>query len=321
MKITRYFNLFYFIIILIVIIFIINYFYSKNENAIPFPEKKEFKKSIEVIISRYNEDLKWTLESPFNKYKYIVYNKGDNEDFEKTNVISSINIKNQGKCDHTYLYHVVHNYDYLADIIIFLPGCLNENYYKVSKTILLLELIDKYNEAFFIYDYKSDTSILSDYYYLKIDDYTSISKVNADKNSEVIFRKSKIRPFGKWYNSNFDYNINYVSFFGIFSLNRKDIYNHKKQIYFKYMKSLEGAINDELSHYFERSWEAIVYPMNYTYKLNYTNKITTFIQKYFANYIKEKKKNYTLDCSAMPRIGPPYWNFIYFVNKYTYHYL
>ena len=86
------------------------------------------------------------------------------------------------------------------------------------------------------------------------------------------------------------------------------------------MKSLEGAINDELSHYFERSWEAIVYPINNTYKLNYTNTITNFIQKTFVNYIKEKKNNYTLDFSSMPIIGPPYWNFIYFINKITYRY-
>ena len=73
--------------------------------------------SIQIIISRFNEDLKWTLSYPFNKYKYIVYNKNpDNDDYEKQNVIKTIDIKNQGKCDHTYLYHVVHNYDSLKDI-------------------------------------------------------------------------------------------------------------------------------------------------------------------------------------------------------------
>ena len=40
-----------------------------------------------VIISRYNENLSWLLESPFNQLKYIVYNKGINNNFEKTNVI------------------------------------------------------------------------------------------------------------------------------------------------------------------------------------------------------------------------------------------
>ena len=39
--------------------------------------------NVEIVISRYNENLTWTLETPFNEFKYIVYNKGDNEDFEK----------------------------------------------------------------------------------------------------------------------------------------------------------------------------------------------------------------------------------------------
>ena len=48
-----------------------------------------------IIISRYNEDLKWTLEEPFNKFRYIVYNKGENDNFEKSLVNKIINLKNQ----------------------------------------------------------------------------------------------------------------------------------------------------------------------------------------------------------------------------------
>jgi len=50
--------------------------------------------NVDIIIARYNEDLHWTLESPFNEYQYIVYNKGPNEHFEKANVKKVINIKN-----------------------------------------------------------------------------------------------------------------------------------------------------------------------------------------------------------------------------------
>ena len=100
-------------------------------------------KSIEIIVSRYKEDLKWTLEYPFNQYKYIVYNKGDDELFEKENVISVYHLKNEGKCDHTNLYHIFHNYDNLKDITLFLPGCINEHYYKYEKSKLILHLIKK----------------------------------------------------------------------------------------------------------------------------------------------------------------------------------
>ena len=78
--------------------------------------------------------MNWTTTAPFNKYKYIVYNKGDNEDYNKTNVLRSYNIKNQGKCDHTYLYHIVHNYHNLSEIVVFLPGCLDVYFKYCSKT-------------------------------------------------------------------------------------------------------------------------------------------------------------------------------------------
>ena len=31
---------------------------------------------VEVVVSRYNENLAWTLYPPFNQFRYTVYNKG-----------------------------------------------------------------------------------------------------------------------------------------------------------------------------------------------------------------------------------------------------
>ena len=114
------------IIMMIIIMCIIVYFIcSKTTKTINKHITNKTNKSVEIVISRFNEDLKWTTEVPFNKYKFIVYNKGDNEDYEKSRVLRSYKIKNQGKCDHTYLYHVVHNYKNVSDIVIFLPGCID----------------------------------------------------------------------------------------------------------------------------------------------------------------------------------------------------
>ena len=314
-------TLFLYFIICIVSILIIMYSYknSKYNNTNINTPTLNSSNTIEFVISRYNEDLSWTTEYPFNKYKYIVYNKGGNNDnYVKTNVLHSYKIKNEGKCDHTYLYHIVHNYEKLSDIVVFLPGCINECYFKFTKTKILFELIKKYNEAFFIVDYYTKSNILDEYYYFKVDNYKSMSKSNLVKNENIDFRKSKIRPFGKWYEINFHYNIQHISLFGIMSINKKDIYNHEKQYYYKFMKSLEGAINDELSHYFEKSWEAIFYPLKNTYLLYYTNSITNITSKIITNYIKLYKDKYALDLSSSPLTGPLFWNLIYFINRNTY---
>jgi hypothetical protein len=42
-----------------------------------------YMENIDIVVSRYNEDLKWMNEYPFNKFQYIVYNKGVNENFCK----------------------------------------------------------------------------------------------------------------------------------------------------------------------------------------------------------------------------------------------
>jgi hypothetical protein len=65
--------------------------------------------SIEIIVSRYNEDLSWTTENTFNEFKYVVYNKGINDNFEKTNVKQIININNVGRESENYLNYIVTN--------------------------------------------------------------------------------------------------------------------------------------------------------------------------------------------------------------------
>ena len=86
--------------------------------------------NVEIIIARYNESLNWIIQYPFNQFEFTVYNKGDNTNFEKKNVKNIINIPNVGRCDHTYLYHIIENYNNLKEIIVFFPGSLDIQYKK-----------------------------------------------------------------------------------------------------------------------------------------------------------------------------------------------
>ena len=102
-----------------------------------------------ICISRYNEDLSWTLEYPFHQFSYIVYNKGINEDFEKKHVAKVISLPNVGRCDHTYLHHVVTHYHSLPTTMIFLPGSTDMEYKKKIAAKLLLSILHK-KRAYFI---------------------------------------------------------------------------------------------------------------------------------------------------------------------------
>ena len=75
-----------------------------------------------LIISRYNEDLEWLKE--YNKFKITVYNKGAS--LKNQLFYEVINLENKGRESHTWLYHIVNNYNTLDDINIFLQGRIDD---------------------------------------------------------------------------------------------------------------------------------------------------------------------------------------------------
>jgi hypothetical protein len=254
------------IILILIFYFINNYLFLKDEHLYENFTNDD-SKDIDIIIARYNEDLKWTLEKPFNQFKYIVYNKGDNEDFEKENVKKIVTLPNVGKCDNTYLYHVVDNYNNLADITVFFPGSIDLKY-KRKIAIKLLSEINARNNAVFISLNEYDIKKL--HYNFKMDNYKTAHSKNLSKNSESELKKSTIRPFGLWFENMFgNLKINCLIYYGIFSIHKDDIIQHPKTRYQVLIKDLSDHSNPEVGHYFERSWCAVFHPLKKTYVIKY----------------------------------------------------
>ena len=65
---------------------------------------------IEMVVARYKEDIGWLEDI---KHRKTIYNKGPDT------IQNAIQLKNTGRESHTYLHHIVENYDNLADIAIF----------------------------------------------------------------------------------------------------------------------------------------------------------------------------------------------------------
>lgn len=261
-------NIYIIILILLVFIFLIfdNYLYLRDE-YITENFSVNNQKNVEIIIARYNEDLKWTLEAPFNQYKYIVYNKGDNENFEKANVKEIITLPNVGKCDHTYLYHVINSYNNLSDIVVFFPGSLDLKY-KRKIAVKLLNEISLRDNAIFISLNQYDIKKL--HYNFKLSHWKTAHKKNISKNGESLLKKSTIRPFGLWFENMFgDLKINCLIYYGIFSIDKNDILQHPVSRYEVLIKDLSDHSNPEVGHYLERSWCAVFHPLKNTYVIKY----------------------------------------------------
>ena len=235
---------------------------TENTNKINIHNNIEKKPTITIIIARYNEDLEWTTMKPFNKYKYIVYNKGDNETFNKTHVEKIINLDNVGRCDHTYLYHVINSYDNLSDIIVFFPGSINIDK-KIKRAKDILFNIENKWTAIFYGIYTLD--LKKTFYNFTLDEWKCTDKQNFSKNPENKLKLSELRPFNKWFDNKFENIIvNTYCWFGIFSIDKRDILQHPKSRYENIIKDLSDHSNPEVGHYVERSWAAIFHPLKYT---------------------------------------------------------
>jgi len=214
---------------------------------------------IDIIISRYNENLSWINEPPFNKFRYIVYNKGTDDNFEKNNVKKIIQLPNVGRCDHTYLYHIVYNYHNLANINVFFPGSLN-NEHKKNNAKKILENIIKYRRAIFLGTYSH--SIKEQFNNFTLDSWICTDPANSAKNPETRLEPALIRPYGKWFKFNFgNIIVRNWCIHGIFSVSKRDILRHNIERYKKLLAGVERHSNPEVGHYIERSWAAIFHPL------------------------------------------------------------
>ena len=119
---------------------------------------------IEIVVARYNEDLNWTKEYPFNQFKYTIYNKGSNTDFVVPSLYRDkiIQLPNVGRCDHTYLYHIVKNYNKLADLTNRVDRIFDE---MKSKKLRKLILLDGHGRTVYLFCKK----MITNNYYFDID--------------------------------------------------------------------------------------------------------------------------------------------------------
>ena len=212
----------------------------------------------DLVIARYKENLDWLQrykDYPFRNV--IIYNKHEPYIGSSLNAIQ-INLKNEGRCDHTYLYHIIKNYDNLADVTVFTKG--SSDMYKESKKLKFT--IDKVFETRNTI-MSNDTLTQPIHIHaadFTLDQYMSAHPSNYDGNIEV--KPASIRPFRKWYEHYFPgFSTTKVVYRGVFSVSREHIHQRSKLYYEILIKELEGHPNPEAGHYFERSWTAIFHPI------------------------------------------------------------
>lgn len=214
--------------------------------------------AVDLVVARYNEDLSFLNNEPFKGNRIICYNKGPTL-VTCPDCIDVIQLANVGKCDHTYLYHIINNYDNLADVTVFLPGSCLHDAIKRYKTYHTLDYIKDSKTSVFIGTSKVSQSEL---YNFTLNSHLTGSLENQKVNSSAALKPCSIQPFGNWYKQNFgNTTLKMIDYTSIFAVAREHIIQHPKSYYEKLISYIDDDISPECGHYIERSWVTIFSPL------------------------------------------------------------
>jgi hypothetical protein len=209
----------------------------------------------QIVVARYNEDINYL--SYFSSL-CIIYNKGTTRipDIFK----NIINLPNIGRETHTYLYHIINNYNFLSNNTLFIQGKIddhktfnierymkNKNITGLKKTISVEILKKKINH---------DKKYLDN---LNISSMTAFQFINKILNININNKNIKNIP---------------IIWGANFCVSKELILSKPIEYYKNLIKYVEYNINPEEGHFFERSWYIL-------FKYPYVPK--KFIYYYYIN--------------------------------------
>jgi len=238
---------------LVVILFVFVFLYTRRvdqESLFIKIIKKDSSKSI--VVSYCGENLDWLRDFP--DYLIFIYTKceKDTQNVQYLENVKVITLNNSGGCDHTYLYHIVNNWDTLTDYVIFTTGN------PFGKREHCYEKMRLENTFFCIghisYDYMES-------YKLSLNEYNPVN--SKDK---IPFIKSKYKNFEEFITINFGEDafdrykkFNKSGYFGIFSVSKEQIKLNSKEVYEKLLREVDIGNNNEVGHFIERMWMFLMY--------------------------------------------------------------
>lgn len=197
----------------------------------------------EVVVAHYDENLDWL--APHAHHCHI-YHKGNEvkprflyQQWEK--------LPNVGREGHTFLHHIINNYKRLANVTVFVQGCL-EDHFKMG---------DSYGN---VTEYMS-RALTNDLVYRRGDKYASWGRLQHIGKFLEDLKSGKMRPseytFGEFYEKVFllpHPPVIATSYGACFAVTRERILRRPKELYQRIINYLSDHPNPEEGHYLERLW-------------------------------------------------------------------
>ena len=214
----------------------------------------------DIVISRYKEPMDYLNNPIFQSFRKIyLYNKGPTLD---SNIVLPENVEiltlpNVGCEGHTYLHHIIHNKETLADKILFLPGSWFYTSNKQKAVVAIIQSISHHD--FSALGHLHEHTVYERFQDFSLDTYqhTHISNVNPSAS----LAHCQDRPYGVWYEKNFSNRQSYITTYnGIFLTSSARIKANPPQLYENLISYLDNDRNPEAGHFMERSWAVVFNP-------------------------------------------------------------
>jgi len=194
-----------------------------------------------MVVAAYKENLDWLNTMPMKTRIYAKHpSNAKNAECLLTNV---------GRCDHTYVYHIIQNYHTLKDVTVFVTGSTNE--IPGKKNVLENIILPRLGSNF---DCIGETGLLEKNF--QVDSWQATGKSNqTQQRSDFVL--SKLRPFDKWFHHHFGQNTNLprtVVYKGVFAASKKAIQRVPLHVWHALLSDLSVGENVEVGHYCERLW-------------------------------------------------------------------
>jgi hypothetical protein len=230
------------------------------------------RKDIEVVISRFEEPLDWLLQQPYRHFlpNIVLYNKGSSPIPREiaSAVKAVVPLENLGRCDHTYLAHVVRGLKEgtLAGTTVFLTA---STYDLPNKRYMARRIFQSLWNPTIIRPVLEHTVLYDAFRTFQMDRHPTAHEGNRRANPETALTPSAIRPFGPWivdlYESVFGPGCGVrtmkspVFLYGVFVGTRENIQKTPLALYERLLKEVAVSSNPEVGHYIERLWGTLMF--------------------------------------------------------------
>ena len=223
--------------------------------------------SIDCVITRYNEHINWVLGMPKWINRFMIYNKGPNDNIFKDVVIPDelaakifiMKSENIGRIDHTIAYHIINNWDDLPDNLIFLPGtavmCPRKGQYLEMIRRNMFRLNSKFGGFYGPRRFKPNP----DFNFTR-DNYIASGICNRNGNN---FIRSEYQDFKAWKKELIDDDpLELIAYRGMFCVNKDNIKFNDISVFEKILESVSVGDNIENGHFAERIWAHLFTKIN-----------------------------------------------------------